>query len=1136
MNSKRLNFNPNSFKTLISALVFAFVIGPLAPLIAYADISSASVIGDTVNFANPGNFTWTVPSGITSVKVKVWGAGGAAGNGEKITDAHRSGLGGGAGGYSEKTFAVTAEEEFSIIVGAGGQGIKDVFNGRVGNEGTESRFEGSFGIVRALSGSGGTSYTGHGNPTNDLGVGGTAEGGDINSNGSNADPYIEYDSNPYASNGGSSPNGGAGGNRGRCGRDGTCPGSEPGSPLATDGGFPGGGGGGSDVGQGGYGANGQVTIEVVSLVSVTPPVIPPITPPIVPPVIPPIVPPVTPIDNKPIGYLDNVSCSLFNGWAYDPDNTSAQIGVHFYAGGRAGEGGTFIGNTVANVSRPDVNSRMGVTGNHGFSFTTPSSLHDNATHPIYAYGINSDGSTNLNNSLLTQSPLSITGCTSPITPPITPPVTPPTTPPVPPTVPPVTPVAVVPVSTGPTINSFSVTPPSVNRGDTVTFSGTASQDSASGSSCITKHRAIVEGSDTPPWLLVDNPERWSPVGCVSSLTLSSSPSTAVNPYSFKEGASEYTVKWDVQDANGRTTSKTQDVTVNLGGTGIIPSSPVINSFSVFPTSVTQGQNMIWTGTAVRRTNPIIQYRAYVVGSNVGAWTPATDPNSVSFTNSNVSTLTNPRSFWQGPGNYVARFEVQDSNGVITLSDIRLSVLAPSSATASNGGNGEGGGGSGGNGTNPLRDISLSLPSALTTSETGTAVTFTAVLTSVPTANVTLPITSSDFTEGTTSPITNLIFTPSNWNVPQTVTVTGVNDTTDDADVAYTILVGPSSSMDSNWNNIAVKAVSLINTDDDPTSNGAGSGGLTANINAVSTSVTTSSGGGGGGSRRHCTGFGCPVASVSTDIVPGDIWITLDNVKTSGSAVLGPEKVCPAGNFIKTFLRIGVDNNPDEVRKLQYFLNTYEKAGLMVNGDFDSATEEAVKAMQVKHTDEILAPWGVTEPTGIVYITTTRYMNTVYCKDNPEFKDNESIKDIPVNPDDFENVIGQTKNGFSNLALVIASLSGGVLQVIKDIHLYALLILLLLLLGTWFIIYGIVIKDIKPEERDASFMRGSALFCIGSVLDVLNTLSFMLNPAWFTEKTNLTLSWLLGLDLVNLLLVIVICLSALVVLYSRTSKV
>src|SRR5262249_8538403 len=67
---------------------------------------------------------------------------------------------------------------------------------------------------------------------------------------------------------------------------------------------------------------------------------------------------------------------------------------------------------------------------------------------------------------------------------------------------------------------------------------------------------------------------------------------------------------------------------------------------------------------------------------------------------------------------------------------------------------------------------------LTTSQSGGMATFTVVLDSQPTANVTIGLSSSNTAAGTLS-ASALVFTPQNWNVPQTVTVTGVNDFTDD---------------------------------------------------------------------------------------------------------------------------------------------------------------------------------------------------------------------------------------------------------------------------------------------------------------------------------------------------------------------
>ena len=95
---------------------------------------------------------------------------------------------------------------------------------------------------------------------------------------------------------------------------------------------------------------------------------------------------------------------------------------------------------------------------------------------------------------------------------------------------------------------------------------------------------------------------------------------------------------------------------------------------------------------------------------------------------------------------------------------------------------------------------------------GTA-TFTVVLASEPTANVTVGLSSSDTTEGTVSPA-SLTFTAANWSTPQTVTVTGVNDAIDDGDVGYTIVTAAATSSDATYSGFNAADVSVSNTDND----------------------------------------------------------------------------------------------------------------------------------------------------------------------------------------------------------------------------------------------------------------------------------------------------------------------------------
>ncbi len=111
-------------------------------------------------------------------------------------------------------------------------------------------------------------------------------------------------------------------------------------------------------------------------------------------------------------------------------------------------------------------------------------------------------------------------------------------------------------------------------------------------------------------------------------------------------------------------------------------------------------------------------------------------------------------------------------------------------------------------------------SGLVTTETGGTDNFTIVLTSQPTANVTIGLTSSDTTEGVISS-DNVTFTTSNWNTPQTITVTGIDDTRVDGNIAYTIITAPSSSTDGNYNNLNASDVSVTNIDNDFTEMGVG---------------------------------------------------------------------------------------------------------------------------------------------------------------------------------------------------------------------------------------------------------------------------------------------------------------------------
>lgn len=110
-------------------------------------------------------------------------------------------------------------------------------------------------------------------------------------------------------------------------------------------------------------------------------------------------------------------------------------------------------------------------------------------------------------------------------------------------------------------------------------------------------------------------------------------------------------------------------------------------------------------------------------------------------------------------------------------------------------------------------IHVSPPTVAETTEAGGQTSFTVVLQLQPSGDVSLPIFSSNTAEGTTD-VSSLVFTPLNWNVPQTVTLTGVDDNFDDGDVNWDVVIGPASSTDSLYNNRDPDDLTITNLNDD----------------------------------------------------------------------------------------------------------------------------------------------------------------------------------------------------------------------------------------------------------------------------------------------------------------------------------
>ena len=113
--------------------------------------SQIFVSSDTIAFNYTGtDQTFTVPSGVTSINVLAWGAGGGKGG-------YSSSYAGGSGGFTSGTIAVTPGQQLKVVVGQGGigQGV-----GLFTSGGSATYGGGGYGTYGEASGASGGGLTG----------------------------------------------------------------------------------------------------------------------------------------------------------------------------------------------------------------------------------------------------------------------------------------------------------------------------------------------------------------------------------------------------------------------------------------------------------------------------------------------------------------------------------------------------------------------------------------------------------------------------------------------------------------------------------------------------------------------------------------------------------------------------------------------------------------------------------------------------------------------------------------------------------------------------------------------------------------------------------------------------------------
>jgi hypothetical protein len=101
------------------------------------------------------------------------------------------------------------------------------------------------------------------------------------------------------------------------------------------------------------------------------------------------------------------------------------------------------------------------------------------------------------------------------------------------------------------------------------------------------------------------------------------------------------------------------------------------------------------------------------------------------------------------------------------------------------------------------------------------------------------------------------------------------------------------------------------------------------------------------------------------------------IPTSGGTPPAPGVYCAP--LLTKYIKLYSINDPDQVRRLEQFLNDFEGERLNVNGIYGLEDFEAVKRFQAKYLPEVINAWeGLEGPTGYVYISTENAINAIYC--------------------------------------------------------------------------------------------------------------------------------------------------------------
>ena len=218
------------------------------------------------------------------------------------------------------------------------------------------------------------------------------------------------------------------------------------------------------------------------------------------------------------------------------------------------------------------------------------------------------------------------------------------------------------------------------------------------------------------------------------------------------------------------------------------------------------------------------YTVTVIPSSSDTGEGQVSPDTLSFTNKNWNTY-QTLTITGVDDNVTDGTQAYQIDFQLSTEDTKYSALSLSSLSVSNK-------------DDEVAGVEVGTISGNTTESGGTS-TFTVKLNSQPEADVTISVSSSNTDEGTVNP-SSMGFSSSNWNTSQTVTVTGVDDSSDpvvDGNTSYKINLGNTLSSSTHYNDLKSGTLELSNTDNESPGVTLSSSSLTTSENGTNATFT-----------------------------------------------------------------------------------------------------------------------------------------------------------------------------------------------------------------------------------------------------------------------------------------------------------